>query len=81
MALCVHEKKEKETVAGESPGFVSACFPASSALCPLLNRIVDLELQEDRENDRPERSKSEILEMVLRKGAHAWEQIQKKSLG
>jgi hypothetical protein len=40
----------------------------------LLDRIVGLELQEDRENDRPDRSRSEILEMVLRKGAKAWKQ-------
>lgn len=39
----------------------------------LLDGIVDLELQDDKANDRPERSKSEILEMVLRKGAHAWQ--------
>jgi hypothetical protein len=38
----------------------------------LLDGIIDFEQQEDRKNDRPERSKSEVLEMVLRKGAHAW---------
>jgi hypothetical protein len=38
----------------------------------LLDKIVNIELEEDRQNDRPERSKSEILEMVLRKGAKAW---------
>lgn len=38
----------------------------------LLDKIVGLELQEDRENDRPDRSRSEILEMVLRKGAKTW---------
>lgn len=39
----------------------------------LLDGIVASELEDDRRNDRPERSKSEILEMVLRKGAHAWQ--------
>ena len=43
----------------------------------LLDGIVDVELREDRNNDRPERSRSEILEMVLRKGARTWEQEQR----
>jgi hypothetical protein len=37
-----------------------------------LDRILDAELQEDRRGDRPERSKSDVLEMVLRKGIRAW---------
>jgi hypothetical protein len=43
----------------------------------LLDGIIDFEQQDDRRNDRPERSKSEVLEMVLRKGAHMWPQISK----
>ena len=38
----------------------------------LLDGIVASELEDDRANDRPERSRSEVLEMILRKGAHAW---------
>ena len=38
----------------------------------LLDAVIADELEEDRCNDRPERSKSEILEMVLRKGYNAW---------
>jgi len=38
----------------------------------LLDAVIADELEEDRCNDRPERSKSEILEMILRKGCRAW---------
>lgn len=38
----------------------------------LLDGIIEFEQQEDRKNDRPERSKSEVLETVLRRGAHTW---------
>ncbi len=40
-----------------------------------LDQILDAELSADRRGDRPERSKSEILEMVLRKGIRAWGEI------
>ena len=40
----------------------------------LLDGIVASELEDDRQNDRPERSRSEVLEMILRKGAHAWQE-------
>jgi len=40
----------------------------------LLDQILASELETDRRQDRPERSKSEILEMVLRKGARTWKQ-------
>ena len=39
----------------------------------LLDGIVDSELEDDRRHERPERSKSMILEMVLRKGTRAWQ--------
>jgi hypothetical protein len=39
-----------------------------------LDGIIDIELQDDRENDRPERSKSEVLEMIMRKGIHVWQE-------
>jgi hypothetical protein len=42
-----------------------------------LDQILDAELAEDRRRDRPERSKSEVLEMVLRKGIRAWGQTAK----
>ena len=41
----------------------------------LLDEIVDIELELDRRNDRPERSRSVILEMILRKGIRAWKQL------
>lgn len=37
-----------------------------------LKVILTEELDWDEENDRPPRSRSEILEMVLRKGIRAW---------
>ena len=40
-----------------------------------LDEILDAEWAEDRGGDRPERSKSEILEMILRKGIRAWKQL------
>jgi hypothetical protein len=40
----------------------------------LLDDIIDHELEQDRKNDRPARSKSEILEMVVRKGCRLWQQ-------
>jgi hypothetical protein len=40
----------------------------------LLDAIIADEVEEDRSRDRPERSKSEILEMVLRKGCRTWKQ-------
>jgi hypothetical protein len=42
----------------------------------LLDGIVASELEDDRSSDRPERSKSEILEMVLRKGIRAWQSVE-----
>lgn len=39
-----------------------------------LDSVVAAELEEDRSRDRPERSQSEILEMVLMKGYRAWKQ-------
>lgn len=46
----------------------------------LLDNIIQKELEEDRENDRPERSKSMILEMVFRKGGKAWNSRDHKNL-
>lgn len=40
----------------------------------LLDGIVTAEHQDDWVNDRPERSRSMILEMILRKGAKVWNQ-------
>jgi hypothetical protein len=40
----------------------------------LLDGIVTAELEDDKANDRPERSRSMILEMILRKGARIWTQ-------
>jgi len=40
----------------------------------LLDTLIADELEEDRSRDRPERSQSEILEMVLRKGYRSWKQ-------
>ena len=40
-----------------------------------LDEILAAEWAEDRGGDRPERSKSEILEMILRKGIRAWKQL------
>jgi hypothetical protein len=42
----------------------------------LLDELRQFELAEDRNHDRPERSKSEILEMVLRKGYRSWKSEQ-----
>jgi hypothetical protein len=39
-----------------------------------LDHVIATELEEDRSRDRPERSKSEILEMILRKGCRTWKQ-------
>ena len=39
-----------------------------------LDNVIAQELEDDRSRDRPERSKSEILEMIIRKGYRAWEQ-------
>jgi hypothetical protein len=33
-----------------------------------LDAIIDCELEDDHNHDRPERSRSEILEMIIRKG-------------
>jgi hypothetical protein len=44
----------------------------------LLDRIVNMERELDRENDRPERSRREILEQVLRKGAKSWQTLDAK---
>jgi len=38
----------------------------------MLEEILEFELAEDRRHDRPERTKSEILEMVWRKGYRFW---------
>jgi len=40
----------------------------------LLDQILASELEADRREERPERSNSEILEMVLRKGVRTWKQ-------
>jgi hypothetical protein len=34
----------------------------------MLDEIIDCELEDDRDHDRQERSRSEILEMIIRKG-------------
>ena len=39
-----------------------------------LDNVIALELEDDRSRERPERSKSEILEMVLMKGYRTWKQ-------
>ena len=38
-----------------------------------LDGIVTSERENDRRSDRPERSKSAILEMILKKGIRVWE--------
>lgn len=38
-----------------------------------IQRIIEVELQDDATNDRPSRTKSAIIEMVLRKGVKTWE--------
>jgi hypothetical protein len=40
-----------------------------------LDEVLEAEWVNDRSSDRPERSKSEILEMILRKGIRAWKQL------
>jgi hypothetical protein len=37
-----------------------------------VDSILEYEWEQDRVNDRPKRSKSEILKMILRKGAKTW---------
>jgi hypothetical protein len=39
----------------------------------LLNEIIKFEQQDDEKNDRPLRSKSQILEMVVKKGIKVWQ--------
>ena len=39
----------------------------------LVDRIIDIELRADATDDRPCRTKSAILEMLLRKGVKTWE--------
>jgi len=45
----------------------------------LFDIILTDELEADRSNDRPKRSKSEILEMIIRKGYRAWKQEHDKA--
>jgi|GEM_PF-2681736 hypothetical protein len=45
----------------------------------LVDRIIDLELRADATDDRPSRTKSAILEMLLRKGVKTWEAERKPS--
>lgn len=39
----------------------------------LVDRIIQVELRADATDDRPARTKSAILEMLIRKGAKTWE--------
>ena len=39
----------------------------------VVDRIIHAELQDDALHDRPARTKSAILEMLIRKGAKTWE--------
>ncbi|MGA3407029.1 MAG: hypothetical protein ABSD49_14970 [Candidatus Bathyarchaeia archaeon] len=38
-----------------------------------VDRIIDIELRADATDDRPGRTKSAILEMLIRKGVKTWE--------
>jgi hypothetical protein len=40
----------------------------------MLKEVVEAELEEDRRNDRPERKKTLIYEMIVRKGLRVWKQ-------
>jgi len=40
-----------------------------------VDEVLNADRVKDRREDRPERSKSEILKMILRKGIRAWKQL------